>query len=171
MEQTIRNHRLQLDGLAQGVKQTVDKVSIGGDQAKIKVMHASHALLMSKAWLGKILSLIPDNNHSYKNDGQRHSVNDIEKTADRQTNFAEVSASNPIEWIDYYRKEIKKQEDELWNWYKVRKNENGAVIDPYKYNTYSTHALQYLSEARMHLGFALEAILENGVKCGVVDEG
>ena len=118
-----------------------------------------NSLILAKAWLGKVLGEI-GNENPYKNNGNRHEVKDIEPTADvaevithRVGVLDDVSQSydlkNHIEKVDWLREEIKDIEAKYIS----------LNIKPIIMVTYLS-VTQHLSEARFWLGFELQRIRE-----------
>lgn len=116
------------------------------------------SLLLSKAWLGKVLAELGEET-PYKNDGNRKTVEDIEPTADRfkipeLIQFPDGKGTwndhTYIEKIDWLREEIQK-----------------LIIPIIRYTNeeewlglFVTKFYEYLSEARFHLGFELSRLKE-----------
>ena len=75
MIETIKQIRLQIDGLAQLAGELGNQyLSLG--PIGIYRVNAHTSLLMSKAWLGKILGLLGEKT-PYKNDGSRNSEREL----------------------------------------------------------------------------------------------
>ena len=169
----ITSLRIKIDGISQLVKelkpmfgQTIVTAHNGTHNVFGNVMNNSNelnksynSLILAKAWLGKVLGEI-GNENPYKNNGNRHEVKDIEPTADvaevithRVGVLDDVSQSydlkNHIEKVDWLREEIKDIEAKYIS----------LNIKPIIMVTYLS-VTQHLSEARFWLGFELQRIRE-----------
>jgi hypothetical protein len=132
------------------------------------IYECHRSLLLSKAWLGKILGELGEET-PYKSDGKRKTVEDIANPADvaietedfpvspekwdDKTNFDEVSY---IEKIDFLREEIKNLTSQSYGLY----YRNSHLMGSWAIFNSSTNVYQHLSEARFHLGFELQRIKE-----------
>lgn len=142
--------------------------SFGNVRSK-ELEKCTESLILAKAWLGKVLGTLGQLT-PYAKDGSRHSISDIEQTADTAKigrvnevdaitmggnlmTADEWSVKNNIEKIDWSRQMI----DRILN-----------VVLPYSKRTdntiahvYEDYAHKYLCEARFWLGFELQRIKEN----------
>ena len=161
----ITSLRIKIDGISQLVKELkpID-ITRDGDMSIQKmntkeINKTYNSLILAKAWLGKVLGEI-GNENPYKNNGNRHEVKDIEPTADvaevithRVGVLDDVSQSydlkNHIEKVDWLREEIKDIEAKYIS----------LNIKPIIMVTYLS-VTQHLSEARFWLGFELQRIRE-----------
>lgn len=117
------------------------------------------SLLLSKAWLGKVLAELGEET-PYKNDGNRKTVEDIEPTSDRFKVHELIDCGLGFDWneasyiekIDWLREKIKKL--------KVDFNDFVCDIEFADYDENFDLAQNHLSEARFHLGFELSRIKE-----------
>lgn len=113
-----------------------------------QITKCHESLLLGKAWLGKLLQKLGQES-PYKNDGTRHSVEDIEPTdakADvRSTENTLYGDKNHVEIVDYLRSYMQE-----------------GIIDKISLGDYMEQAKAYthIVEARFHLGFELERIRE-----------
>jgi hypothetical protein len=169
MQQKIRELRVEIDGLSQLVKSlkvpttfTVEDFGI----IKSKEIDKSYdSLILAKAWLGKILQQLGEPT-PYKSDGNRHSKEDIESTADKSLPIelkvqlnetkpigASVRDMNHIEKVDWLRQEIQKLYLTFQNFDLV--DFDNIISKRIKDNIYN-----YLSEARFFLGFELQRLKE-----------
>jgi hypothetical protein len=159
----IKDMRITIDRLAQlvyGLKPMeiltgIEINSLTGIEDHEPLIGRSHeivscykSLLLAKAWLGNSLSVY-ESESPYKNDGNRHSENDIEPTdakADvRSTENTLYGSKNHVEKVDYLRQEIKE----------VTENIGPLVFKEFQF------AYMHLCEARMRLGFELQRIRES----------
>jgi hypothetical protein len=180
----VKELRIQIDGIAQLTKELkpLDALWENPDNApdnavfkhiminsnEIKEAHKS--LLLAKAWLGKVLQELGEEN-PYKNDGNRKTVADIESATDKNEDGKILIYSNKeqyqvmnnawkvdenktlfnnIEKVDWLREEIQKLID--IKGLNLRGISNHAFIK----------SIDYLIEARFWLGFELQRIKENG---------
>ncbi len=172
MEAQIKSNRTRIDGLAQltgslwQVHHRPKKNPVPGesDYDRIKYLskelgEAKDSLFFAKAWLGKALGALGTES-PYANDGNRHSVADIEPAADTLKNTMDLTGSdwgtNHIEKVDWLRQQIGEICREV-----LPMNPNGTWRREY---LYINHAHTHLCEARFWLGFELERIKkeENG---------
>lgn len=119
-------------------------------------------LILGKAWLGKILGELGSET-PYKNDGNRKTVKDIEKTSDTfmdgefiiPTSFSEMSHIEKVDWV---RQEIQRILETLpsglENLDKTDLDRNFRIL------TFMSYFNKYMSEARFWLGFELQRIKE-----------
>ena len=83
MQQKIKELRVEIDGLSQLVKGLKPLMANGEIPChSYETREAYDSLMLAKAWLGKILGELGSPT-PYQKDGNRHTVEDIEKTADR----------------------------------------------------------------------------------------
>lgn len=162
MQQKIKELRVEIDGLSKLVKSlkvpttfTVEDFGI----IKSKEIEKSYdSLILAKAWLGKVLQELGEPT-PYKSDGNRHSKEDIEPTADiagelievDAFNFGNFSEKNHIEKVDWLRQQIQKITDSV------------ADLDlelPSGTRIFFINSLEYLIEARFWLGFELQRLKE-----------
>lgn len=161
MKTEIKNLRIQIDGLAQLTKELKPKrirMAVGDiGFSTTETDAAKTSLYLAKAWLGKMLGEIGECT-PYFNDGNRHSILDIEDTADKAVpnllENMEVFCKKPwsekshIEKVDWIREEIKKIIDTTADFSETYPEiglEQGFVY-------------KYLCEARFWLGFELERL-------------
>lgn len=128
-----------------------------------EIEKAYDSLILAKAWLGKILGELGEST-PYANDGQRHTVADIEPTADTikilEAEKAYLSDKgwsnmNHIEQVDWLREEIDKSSKEFTV---INLKLPVGIPNPLCVNNFFTH----MAEARFWLGFELQRIRENG---------
>jgi hypothetical protein len=169
MKDEIRLLRVQIDGLAQltkGLRQPVDykwdESFHGGGTGvthsfiqphSIEITRATDSLYLSKAWLGKVLGALGEDT-PYAKDGKRKTVEDIEPAADqkRYTNKDDLVKEfwpglNHIEKVDWLRQEIGKVLQDFAALWQGVNEISGSFYDV---------IWQYLSEARIWLGFELQ---------------
>ena len=155
----IKELRVEIDGLAR----TAAIMTYDGKHLSWEMKDCMDSLKLSKAWLGKMLGATGVKS-PYNNDGHRHTVKDIEETAEssvptdffRQTNEtkplgAAVEQLNYIERVDALREMIKKTLVKVTD----------IVGNPELPSFYGEMTLKYLMEARFHLGFDLQRIKES----------
>lgn len=156
----IKEIRVNLDGLSK-LTQASNGSEIGGTR---EMFEASESLLMSKAWLGKILEEMKVES-PYPKDGERHSVKDIEPTADvaistevqRETakdlgGVYSFDTLNQIEKIDNLRQSIQVEINNI--------KEIDTFEETREFAIARTNAYNYACEARFYLGFELARIRE-----------
>lgn len=142
MKEIIKELRLSTDFLAQIVHHQFANASHPLDDCR-------HALLLAKAWAGKLLGSLGEET-PYKNDGNRKTVADIEPTDSRATGVITGEMSD-IERIDWLRQQIGvllTTVDEL----------PAGAINTRQGSIARTQIEVYLTESRFHLGFELERI-------------
>jgi hypothetical protein len=154
MKEQIKELRVKIDGLAQltSVLQC-NKEPFDITWQSQQVLKAIDSLYLAKAWLGKVLGELGEEN-PYPKDGTRKTVDDIEPTADKATerNVTEdgrvYEQRTHIEKVNWLRQEIK--------------NTVKALPDCQEYVdkiiAEMTFAYKHLTEARFWLGFELERI-------------
>lgn len=163
MIQQIKNLRVELDGYKE-----LMKIEMVPEHC---TRNAYDSILLAKAWLGKILGLLGENT-PYANDGKRHTVDDIEETADTSELSGEgkiMYASNntvlkdaimtetdwlslnQIEKIDFIRQHLQIKSAEILGF--VGFTSTGPLT-----KNYLKLAHQKIMEARFWLGFELEHI-------------
>jgi hypothetical protein len=178
MKEQIKELRVKIDGLYQLTKELKPISTKGIDDGFFQypsqninskqIEDATHSLIYAKAWLGKCLGELGEEN-PYKS-GYK-TVADIEPTADKAV-ILEIDAEfwkncskdytqlNHIEKVDWLRTEIEKLTKEL----KVRKGRTLAGINEewFNYDIWDAINNSYkdLCEARFALGFELERIKE-----------
>ena len=175
MQEQIKNLRIRIDGISQLVKElkpienkvfsyytpeTGVVTSVEYSNSK-EIEKSYDSLILAKAWLGKVLQELGTPT-PYKSDGNRHSKEDIEPTADTLINRGDLLPEigdnnwkgydnlNHIEKVDWLRQEIQIlanniiqfTNDESWKGY------------------FACLCFQYLSEARFWLGFELGRLKE-----------
>lgn len=160
MIEQIKKLRVEIDGLSQLVKELGlchwilnDCLIVGNEKQR-----AYNSLILAKAWLGKILEEL-GNKTPYESDGNRHSVNDIEPTADKSNVIEALNwkGLNHIEKIDELRQKIKNIIFSI----QVLKQELQDFLDnevSIECNIARTNCYNHLSEARFWLGFELSRI-------------
>lgn len=165
MVEQIKTWREEIDALTILVDRLVvyenEELALGYNLAACK-----NTLLFAKAWMGKLLGEL-DVPSPYPKDGSRHTIDDIEKTADTGENIIDIfekavvggkgkhwQEMNKIEKIDFLRENIKVYSNALVNLVTERKSREFAIA--------RTNAYNYLCEARFYLGFELQRIKENG---------
>lgn len=119
-----------------------------------EINNAEKSIFMSKAWLGKVLQYCGTPS-PYPKDGERHTVKDIEPTADRMdvSVFKETfEGLTHIEVVDKLRVVIDKISEDIKNLNVADKGREAAIS--------RTNAWTYCVEAKLHLGFELERIRE-----------
>lgn len=141
----LRELRIEIDGTMQLVGDLT-----GSRQTQI----AEDALSMAKAWLGKLLGEIGEQS-PYGNDYK--TKEDIQPTAD-----VAVTVDSPyydqmgyIEKVLHLRELIQDLAEEV-------KELSPAITDSREKSICRTNAWNYLSEAKMHLGFELQRIKNEG---------
>lgn len=119
-----------------------------------EINNAEKSIFMSKAWLGKVLQYCGTPS-PYPKDGERHSVKDIEPTADRMDiNVFKQSFEglNHVELVDKLRVTIDNITKSIETLNVADKGREAAIS--------RTNAWTYCVEAKLHLGFELERIRE-----------
>lgn len=172
VESTAPNHKYQ--GLIKtdygtfrfGSNFPIDIRQYGLDLKSKEVNKCYDSLILAKAWLGKILGELGQET-PYKKDGNRHSINDIEKTADVSNSPQETfgntnevlngmnwTTMNHIKKVDWLRQLI----DNVLIIFKTQYN-----LDNYNSDIIllSDMVEVHLSEARFWLGFELQRIKES----------
>lgn len=155
MELEIKNLRLQIDRLGQLTK------SLEGS-AELTKCH--NGLLLGKAWLGKCLGAIGTDS-PYPKDGERHSIADIEKTADVAYTVDMMDAAedwqdkNHIEKVDWLRQQISEIIKQGTEDIEQSPEREGFRDLPLMW--YYLESKKQLMMARFWLGFELERIREN----------
>lgn len=167
MKEKVKELRVRIDGLGQLAKGLRVQASLGKYNPNPfnskECEKATDSLFLAKAWLGKVLGALGEDS-PYPKDGTRKTVKDIEPTADTHNppkkgcSFeVDWSSKSHIEKVDWLRQEISKVVKEvLILRKKVYENDWG-----YELQLYIAFAIQYLSEARFHLGFELERVRED----------
>lgn len=147
MKEEIINLRFRLDSY-RNVELGTKSVTIYKIRRKL--------LPYAKAWLGKCLGELGIES-PYKKDGERHSVSDIEPTAERSPGFlVDINlweSMNHIEQIDYLREDLGKISEEIKHLSTSGQTREFAIA--------RTNAYNYVCEARFELGFELENIRES----------
>ncbi len=162
MKDQLNELRLMLDRVSQKILH-----AISGTTDSAPLYEANKSVLISKAWLGKCMGEIGGET-PYKNDGSRKTVEDIEPT-DAHTKFEGGGEKNNIELVDECRQDLQSIFDQVWT---VTKEDRDT--DKWRFNIYSTNALNRISEGRFHLGFELERIRNEhnfGMETEEADEG
>lgn len=174
MTDNIVELRIQIDKLAQ-LTDTLTPYEDGDDpffdrffgkQLTSQIKESKESLLLGKAWLGKLLSMLSKPN-PYKS-GYK-TVDDIQPTADvaedPTTNIdIDWKEINHIERVDWLREEISNYIDQFEE-YKIEFQHEYGSLNPSFYKKVDTIAnlvYKYLSEARFWLGFELQRIKEEG---------
>lgn len=122
-----------------------------------EVNKAYDSLMLSKAWLGKILQYLPNPSPSpYSNDGNRKTVEDIEETVDVEEHVKTKEFNSYIEKVDWLRERIKKIIEVIED-LDLGSRRSELIIA--KSNSYT-----YLCEARFWLGFELGRYRDNDIK-------
>jgi hypothetical protein len=170
MKEQIKELRVKIDGLYQLTKELKPISTKGIDDGFFQypsqninskqIEDATHSLIYAKAWLGKVLGELGNENpygSGYK------TVRDIVPTQDKpiegEINPFTVSRLffqeyNHIEKVDWLRTEIQKIIEELIKWY------THSPTPTREFNIARTNAYNHLCEARFALGFELERIKE-----------
>lgn len=161
MKDKIKELRIRIDGLAQLTKELNPAEKVYWSR---QIDNAQDSLLLSKAWLGKVLEELGEET-PYKNDGNRKTVEDIEPTADVNQDIhgynlevVHFEDKSHIERVDWLRQEIQELIKEC--------DLTIGEIDTSKLGISSSDfiiqcdrfVLQHLAEARFWLGFELERI-------------
>lgn len=156
--------RIELDGLATIVKNfsPIKVAIISGYKNSIENNKAYESLILTKAWLGKVLETLGTET-PYKNDGKRKEASDIEPAADTASatpdsvltiyreNKDVMSYVEQIDWVREYIKELLTKVGDVF-----------TEADNLKY--YMTNIIvQHLTEARFWLGFELQRIKEKNI--------
>lgn len=182
MKELITELRLEIDSLHQLVialepfkgkpipNAFIDNKKLGssedGTVISFEIYEADKSLLLAKAWLGKVLGAL-GNENPYKNNGNRHTLEDIEPTSDK-IETKQWTGLNHIEKVDYIREEIQKVIDKLkaieftdgldFGDEKNQEKEESLLEQANECNYLGYASYQHLTEARFHLGFELERI-------------
>lgn len=176
MKEQIKELRVKIDGLYQLTKELKpitgleEQIVIGSNivwdkkapRNSKQIEDAAHSLIYAKAWLGKCLGELGEEN-PYKS-GYK-TVADIEPTADKcevlcTTGLEGIATNqtwkeiNHIQKVDWLRTEIQKIIEELIKWY------THSPTPTREFNIARTNAYNHLCEARFALGFELERIKE-----------
>ena len=165
MKESIKNLRINIDGLAQLTKELkpigvssnlkedfTDFLIFGESTTRVnfhnskEINKAYDSLILAKAWLGKVLQELGEST-PYANDGNRKEVKDIEPAADKG-HIIVFEDFNHIEKVDWLREEIEKCID-LLPWEMLQRSNIEIQVN----NCYT-----HLSEARFWLGFELGRI-------------
>lgn len=190
MIQEIKNLRVQIDGLAQLVKELkpiekgrkYQRVSLPINLKKInsnEINKAYDSLILAKAWLGKVLQELGEPT-PYTKDGQRKTVEDIEPTADQATivhglrePFTGKNSREPQKSVDTWELNGRPMNDydsmshiERVDWLreeikKLIDNTTDFSQEHPEVELEQSFVYKYLSEARFWLGFELQRIREN----------
>lgn len=115
---------------------------------------ATNSLKMARAWMGKLLGLLGEES-PYKNDGKRHTVSDIEPTADVSVTSNSLTHLNQVERVDWLRQELAGLQHD----YDVMCT--AADTHDVKASTCLVSIYQHLSECRFWLGFELARIRDH----------
>ncbi len=138
------------------------------DNSVFQLSDARKSILLAKAWLGKILSILGEEN-PYKKDGERVKVQDIEPESDKVEYIEEPHVGTFIEYIDVQRESIKQDisfcnslNDELLNFY-VKYDDLPVETTNYirSFEVELNTVIIHLSEARFKLGYILGSIRDN----------
>jgi hypothetical protein len=163
MKEQIKELRVKIDGLYQLTKELKpitgleEQIVIGSNivwdkkapRNSKQIEDAAHSLIYAKAWLGKCLGELGEEN-PYKS-GYK-TVADIEPTADKSGPVVIFEDFNHIQKVDWLRTEIQKIIEELTKWY------THSPTPTREFNIARTNAYNHLCEARFALGFELEKI-------------
>jgi len=165
ISQDYNPHNWSVEEMTDQLRET-GKIVLMNQQSPIQVVgglnflaESYKSLLLSKAWLGKILAELGEET-PYKNDGNRKTVEDIEPTADRFKVPELIDCGLGFDWneasyiekIDWLREKIKKL--------KVDFNDFVCDIEFADYDENFDLAQNHLTEARFHLGFELSRLKE-----------
>ena len=154
MELEIKQLRTRIDGLGQLVKDL---------EGSAELTKCHNALLIGKAWLGKCLGAIGTDS-PYPKDGNRHSLADIEPTADTLENTMDLTGpnwgNNHIEKVDWLRQQISEVIDQGIE--EIEQSPNREQYTELPLMWYYMESKKKLMVARFWLGFELERIRENG---------
>ncbi|HMA59526.1 MAG TPA: hypothetical protein VKN64_04465 [Halanaerobiales bacterium] len=135
--------RLEADYLARAILK--NKGSFNSNNIK----RASEELLLSKAWLGKMLSEL-NYVSPYKNDGKRKDVGDIEKADSLyEGDFSEFNSLSQIEKVDIIREKIKGMINDI---------KDIGIVKNREYNIARTNVYNHLCLTCFFLGYELERI-------------
>lgn len=173
METYIKELRVSIDGLAQLTKELKpykDYFNSHGfpvEPNSKEIEKAVDSLLLAKAWLGKLLQELGSST-PYQNDGNRHSVADIEPTADINLLNKDKywipdlnREPNHIEKVDWLRQEIKKLVNFKFKMDIEDLSEFSMTVQFLNIQRYSDKVKDYLAEARFWLGFELSRCKES----------
>ena len=119
-----------------------------------EVTKSTNSLKMARAWMGKLLGLMGEES-PYKNDGKRHSVQDIEPVSDVAVTSRSLDHMNGIERVDWLRQEL----SSLQRDYDVMCESSDS--HDVKVSTCLISVYQHLAESRFWLGFELARIRDN----------
>jgi hypothetical protein len=163
MVQIIKGLRLNIDGIAQLIHDYNGQNSCISMRT-MQIYEAKKSVLLAKAWLGKVLGLLGQET-PYKNDGNRHSVSDIEPTDARKdldyTNIEGWKEKNEVEKVDCIRQLIQEVINKLEEVKPSKEVIQMASEKVGRIVTFTGNTHMYLIEARFHLGFELERIRLN----------
>lgn len=147
MRTKFKKLRVEIDGLFKLTKSLAPSGQIS---------EAYNSLLLGKAWLGKVLGELGTES-PYLKDGSRHSVEDVEKTADVNEDIhgynldvVHFEDKNHIEKVDWLRQEIGKLCQQI-----LPMSPTGTWERRF---LYEQQAHLCLSNARIWLGFELQRI-------------
>lgn len=144
----IKALRVRIDGIAHYVSEVRAEAFLGTDGSSSPLYRTEDALFLGKAWLGKALGALGTPT-PYPKDGERHSIDDIEPTADVAIDDKRMEG-NHIEKVDYLRIKIGDIANELM---KILDGDAGGKEDMFMMWSYKA-----LCEARFGLGFELERV-------------
>ena len=153
--------RLKIDTYAQVVfKLDVTKNVIFQKGICTQITKCYDSLILSKAWLGKVLGELKEPS-PYVKDGKRHNIRDIEPVTEKATldnstieELQEIlSVLNHIEKVDFLREEIATIEKQI-------RVLSSSVNKDNLFNNWFP-VIQYIAEARFWLGFELGRIRDS----------
>lgn len=155
MIQEIKNLRVQIDGLAQLVNQL--KPDLNGCADSHETLMCYDSLILSKAWLGKVLGELGNENpygSGYKTKEDIVPTQDVNDEVLHPYNPSTLHflEKNHIEKVDWLRQEIEKLSNTIMDL-----KSNTHTIS-YIASIATTSCFNYLCEARFWLGFELEKI-------------
>ena len=163
MKKKIKELRVKIDGLSQlvrGLKEDKNKESRFPFNSP-ECSKAYDSLILAKAWLGKILQElgVPT---PYKKDGNRHTVEDIEPTADVNNIFTIISEKGKSGWKVLDKEYFDHIEKVDWLREKIRDIIKSDIFIFAEKHGVSKSIIsiihQHLTEAKFYLDFELGRI-------------
>lgn len=147
------------------------------------VTDAHRSLLLAKGWLGKLLGELGDKT-PYTKDGQRKTIADVEPVADKMStkglnlfrkdgkilvfelgpdtqNKDIKNDVNPVERLDWLREEIQEQINNVRDMNPIKESTKVLQMSR-EMSICRTNCWTCLAEAKMHLGFELSRIRDEG---------
>lgn len=122
-----------------------------------ETVKAVNSLKLGRCWMGKLLGLLNEEN-PYKNDGNRHTVSDIEKAVHTSVHHRDLSKMSQVERIDWVRQDLSLLQKDFDTLVHSADTPNIAI------STSLVSVFQHLAEARFWLGYELGRLRDTSSK-------